>query len=135
MLRTAAVLMLLATSACAYVSRAEFLEVWDEDGDGWPLDDDCRPQDPAFHPYAADPRGDGCDTDCGREPDADADDWPDAADCDRNDGTIYPCSPFEVPGDGIDHDCDRDDGVRQEPCIQADPDYPDVAPIDCTELP
>ena len=44
--------------------------------------------------------GDGCDSDCGMEPDADGDDWPDDNDCGPEDPTIYPCNPDEVDEDG-----------------------------------
>ncbi len=118
-----------ALAGCAYVTRAEFLEVWDEDRDQFPIGEDCAPTDPTIYPGAADPRGDGCDTDCGREPDADGDDWPDAADCGPNDPTIYPCSASEVVGDDVDHDCDGLDGVRLDTCPGTDPDYPDALPL------
>jgi hypothetical protein len=124
-------LPVLALVGCAYVSREEYLSYWDEDEDGWPLDEDCAPTDPAVFPFAADPRGDGCDSDCGEEPDADGDDWPDAADCAPDDPSIFPCSPTEVAGDLTDHDCDGEDSRRSDPCSQADPDYPDVGPVTC----
>ncbi|MFT4624740.1 MAG: hypothetical protein ACI8PZ_003400 [Myxococcota bacterium] len=122
--------VLVATSGCAYVSRAEYQEYWDADGDGYPIDDDCDDGNPEIYPFAADVRGDGCDADCGEEPDDDDDDWPNVADCDPGDPTIYPCSPEEKPGDGIDHDCDGEDGVRREPCPVEDPDYPDAEPLE-----
>ncbi|MEZ4239340.1 MAG: hypothetical protein R3F59_24935 [Myxococcota bacterium] len=115
---------------CAYVSRDEALEAWDSDGDGWPNDEDCAPDDPMVYPYAYDVRGDGCDTDCGTEDDEDGDDWPDAADCDPADPQKFPCSPYEVDGDGVDYDCDGKDGVRTDTCPGLDPDYPDVGPGD-----
>lgn len=124
-------LLALSLASCAYVTRGEYLQYWDEDGDGWPLEEDCDPTDPQVYPYAPDPRGDGCNSDCGTEPDADGDDWPDAADCDPNDPEIHPCSNAEVAGDGVDNDCDGRDGIRTEPCSQADPDFPDVAPLNC----
>lgn len=118
-------------AGCAYITRDEFLEQWDEDGDGWPTEEDCGPKDPDYYPYAPDIRGDGCDHDCGTEPDRDGDDFPDAADCDPDDPTIYPCSPYEIEGDDIDHDCDTQLGVRTDTCSGADPDYPDVS-VSCT---
>ncbi|MEQ1507373.1 MAG: hypothetical protein ABMB14_34410 [Myxococcota bacterium] len=118
-------LVVAVSSGCAYVSREEYLALWDADGDEWPLDLDCAPDDPAIHPYALDKRGDGCDTDCGTEPDADGDDWPDAADCDPADPSAFPCSPFESLGDaGADLDCDGLDGARTDTCPGLDPDFP-----------
>ncbi len=131
--RDAALLVFLSLGGCAYVTRAEYLEYWDEDGDGWPVSEDCAPKDPDVYPYAPDPRGDGCDSDCGMEPDADGDDWPDAADCGPQDPDIHPCSGSEVPGDGVDHDCDGFDGVRNDTCPGLDPDYPEALPLDCKE--
>ncbi len=122
---------LLALVGCAYVSREEYLAYWDEDGDGWPLDEDCAPDREDIFPFAADPRGDGCDSDCGAEPDADGDDWPDAADCDPDDPEVHPCSSAEVAGDQVDHDCDGEDGRRTDPCPSGDPDFPDVEPMTC----
>ena len=124
--------VLLALTGCAYVSRAEYQEYWDADGDGYPLDDDCDDDNPDIYPFAADVRGDGCDADCGAEPDDDGDDWPNVADCDPADPDIHPCSAAEQPGDGVDSDCDGLDGVRSTPCPTEDPDYPDAEPIgDC----
>lgn len=112
--------------SCAYVTKDEYLEVWDADGDGWPLDEDCAPDNPDVYPYAPDVRGDGCDADCGMETDSDGDDWPDAADCGPDDPTIHPCSDTEQPGDDIDHDCDGFDTVRADACATSDPDFPDA---------
>jgi hypothetical protein len=126
-----AVAMVVATSAwapsCAYVTEEEARLAWDSDSDGWPDDDDCRPDDGDYHKYAYDLRGDGCDHDCGTEPDADGDDWPDAADCDPQDPEKFPCSPFEGTQDGgADYDCDGLDGVRDDDCPGLDPDFPEV---------
>jgi hypothetical protein len=123
--------MLIGLSGCAYVSRAEYQEFWDSDGDGYPLDEDCDDNNRDIYPYALDVRGDGCDADCGAEADDDNDDWPNASDCDPGDPDIYPCSDAEVPGDGIDHDCDGTDGVRPDtlPCPTEDPGYPEAEPI------
>ena len=113
----------------------EFDQYWDKDGDGWSLDQDCDDENAEIHPYAADLRGDGCDADCGLEPDEDGDDWPDAADCDPADADAYPCSPNEVDGDGIDHDCDGFDGVRTDPCPAADPDFDNSPEDPCADSP
>jgi hypothetical protein len=117
--------LLTLLSGCAYVTRQEFLDQWDTDGDGWPDDEDCAPRDKNVYPYAPDVRGDGCDSDCGTELDTDGDDFPDAADCGPEDPDIFPCSPAEIDGDDIDHDCDAATTVRTAPCDGADPDYPD----------
>lgn len=128
-------------TGCFYVSNKEFEEAWDRDGDRWPLgedgdpDADCAPADPNIHPFAADPRGDGCDSDCGRELDSDDDDFPDDADCAPDDPTIYPCAP-DVEGDDEDSDCDGFDTPRTDECLGIDPSFPDAEPIaieDCPE--
>jgi hypothetical protein len=115
----------VSMSGCVYVTKSEYESYWDQDGDGWPLDDDCNDQNASVYPHAPDLRGDGCDADCGRESDVDGDDWPDPADCDADDPTIYPCSPEEVEGDGIDHDCDGHDSIRVDTCRGNDPDFVD----------
>jgi len=115
----------MALAGCVYVTKAEFESYWDQDGDGWPLDDDCDDQNPDIFPGAPDLRGDGCDADCGREPDMDGDDWPDLADCNAEDPLIHPCSDEEVAGDGIDHDCDGHDEIRADACRGTDPDFVD----------
>ena len=33
---------LVLLSSCVYVTKAEFDEYWDADGDGWPLGEDCN---------------------------------------------------------------------------------------------
>jgi len=132
---TAGMLVLLsALSGCFYVSNDAFLKAWDQDGDGWPLgepgdpDADCAPFNRDIFPFAPDRRGDGCDSDCGRETDTDGDDYPDDADCDPQDPTIYPCAP-EDESDGIDSDCDGNDGARTDECLGLDPSFPDAQPI------
>lgn len=128
MVRSWASLLFLALGACAYVSKGEFDDQWDKDGDHWPIGQDCAddPTDPTsvrVHPYAADLRGDGCDADCGTGADADGDDWPDDADCNPTDPTIFPCSGSEVAGDDVDSDCDGKDGIRADTCPGWDPDF------------
>lgn len=131
-------IILLMLGGCPWVTEEEYDQYWDSDGDGWGIDEDCAPNDARIYPYAADVRGDGCDSDCGMEADADGDDWPDDADCDPNDATVYPCSLHETQGDDKDSDCDGDpDRVRTEPCLDGDPDFPDAEAIvvdDCPYL-
>ncbi len=86
--------MLLWLAGCTYISQSEFDELyWDADGDSWSFEEDCDDNNPNIYPGAPDMRGDGCDADCGAEPDFDQDDWPDDADCDPQDPDTYPCSP------------------------------------------
>lgn len=124
-------LVVLATllAGCPYVTKEEYDDWWDQDGDTWGIDEDCAPEDPDIHPYAGDVRGDGCDADCGLELDSDGDDWPDDADCHPNDPTAYPCAPGEKVGDEIDTDCDGslNESTDRE-CLGADPDFP-AAPV------
>jgi hypothetical protein len=100
------------------MSRERVDELYDQDGDGWGVDEDCNDENAAIHPFAADVRGDGCDADCGEEADADGDDWPDDADCAPQDPAIYPCAT-DTDGDGTDSDCDGEDGPRTLPCNSA----------------
>jgi len=139
-------LLMLAMTGCAYMSRDQYDELFDQDGDGWGVDEDCNDLEAEIHPFAPDVRGDGCDADCGREPDADGDDWPDDADCAPDDASIFPCNPDEADGDGVDSDCDGSDGVRESDCSDEvgfdpehglDPDFPPAAdaPGDVTQRP
>ena len=121
-------LALIVVSGCGYVSKSDFLDHWDGDGDGWPLGEDCDDDNPDVYPFAPDVRGDGCDADCGREPDSDCDDWPDATDCDPNVAEAYPCNGSEQEGDGFDQDCDGFDGIRNDECPYGDPDFQDWDP-------
>ena len=130
-LLTVALCVLLA--GCVYVTRAEYDDFWDADGDGWPLDEDCDDNNPDVYPFAPDRRGDGCDADCGRELDTDGDDWPDLADCVANDPEYFPCSPFDVDGDGEDQDCDGEVTKRTDDCPTDDPDFEDAPVLDCGE--
>lgn len=125
--------LVLLISGCAYVTEDEFLATWDQDGDSWPVGEDCV-DDPAENgatvfPFAADVRGDGCDADCSRTADADGDDWPDDADCNPTDATIFPCSDAEVADDDVDSDCDGKDGARLDTCLGWDPDFEQSAQV------
>lgn len=128
--------LVFALTGCAYMTKDEFLDAWDQDGDGWPVGEDCNDDPDAdgatVFPYAADVRGDGCDADCGMTLDSDGDDWPDDSDCGPSDAHVYPCSVHEVPGDGIDSDCDGHDEARADVCAGLDPDFApeEQAPID-----
>lgn len=130
-MRHVAVFALMWVVGCVYVTRDEFEQFWDADEDGWALDQDCDDTNRDIYPFAPDLRGDGCDADCGREPDADNDDWPDVADCDPADPDAHPCSTAEVDGDGIDHDCDGLDTARTDSCPTGDPDFDDAPELDC----
>ena len=98
---------------------------FDFDGDGWDDEDDCEPDDPAVHPEADDPYGDGEDTDCdGLDGvDADRDGYPvedgeytgayTAWDCNDANAHIHPGAEDFV-GDEIDNNCDGPDGLDQD---------------------
>lgn len=119
MSRWITVLLVCSLAGCAYMSRDRFDELYDKDGDGWGVDEDCNDENASIHPFAPDVRGDQCDADCGRELDSDGDDWPDDADCNPDDPDIFPCNPDEADGDGVDSDCDGQDGVRELDCNDA----------------
>ena len=129
--RLLTVALCISLAGCVYVTRAEYDDFWDADGDGWPLDEDCDDNDPDVYPFAPDLRGDGCDADCGEELDSDGDDWPDLADCGPNDPDSHPCSTAEVDGDGVDNDCDGRDAIRTDDCPNADPDFEDAPVLEC----
>jgi hypothetical protein len=122
MRRALALLIALGLTGCPYMSKAQFDEYWDNDADTYGVDEDCDDTNEYVHPYAYDFRGDGCDADCGTEPDADGDDWPDAADCAPEDATIYPCAVEASETDGVDQDCDGLDTTRSGGCTSTDPD-------------
>ncbi len=123
-------------AGCLWVTRAQYEEAWDKDGDGWGLEQDCDDDNPDVHPHAPDHRGDGCDADCGTAPDGDGDDWPDDADCAPDDPTAYPCSREESAHPDV--DCDGLPGISRPvgDCdgARGDPSHPAGAsvPLDPT---
>lgn len=139
-MRLSAVLFVPLVAGCLWVTEEEVEQSWDKDGDGWGLGQDCNDGNAAIHPFAPDWRGDGCDADCGSEPDADGDDWPDDNDCAPSDPTIFPCNT--VANGDVDVDCDGLPGVSRPEgdCDSArpDPDFPTTtAPIEsgaCTVI-
>ncbi len=130
-MQRALTIALLILSSCAYVSKAEYDEYYDFDGDGWPIGEDCDDNNGDIFPFAPDLRGDGCDADCGEEPDTDGDDWPDVADCEPNNPDVFPCSGNEVDADNTDSDCDGLDSARTDVCPTADPDFEDAPELAC----
>ena len=133
MLRWISPLIVFSLAGCGYMTQKRYDELWDWDEDGFGVGEDCNDAEPEIYPWAPDVRGDGCDADCGKEPDADGDDWPDDADCAPDDPDVFPCNPAETDNDGVDSDCDGNDGVRTIACSDApgidqnhglDPDFP-----------
>ena len=117
----------LGLAGCPYMTKSEFDEAWDNDGDGFGIDEDCDDTRAWIYPGAPDFRGDGCDADCGVELDTDGDDWPDDSDCAVEDPDIFPCAP-ETVGDGLDSDCGgatledpEGDDIRETGCRGEDP--------------
>jgi len=91
----------------------------DSDGDGWPDDDDCVPDDATVYPGAAEVWYDGVDQDCLGDSDYDQDhDGFLAAeiggdDCLDTRADVYPGAP-ETWYDGLDGDCAGDDDFDQD---------------------
>lgn len=124
-------LLLSLGNGCIWVSKGTYDELWDKDGDQWPFgtdaESDCNDDNADMYPYAPDYRGDGCDADCGMEPDDDGDDWPNDADCAPDDASIFPCSTMDVGAPTVDVDCDGKPGISRPEgdCdyAAADPDW------------
>ena len=83
-----AVLLVPLVAGCLWVTTDEVDQSYDKDSDGWGLGEDCNDGNDQVYPFAPDWRGDGCDADCNKEPDADGDDWPDDTDCAPDDGSL-----------------------------------------------
>ncbi len=93
----------------------------DLDGDGFTADEgDCDDTDASVHPGARDVCEDGVDANCdgtdicdpilNEAPDADGDGYDVRFDCNDDDPTIHPGAEEDVCPDGIDQDCDGEDG-------------------------
>ncbi len=97
---------------CTQLGTATVSSVYfDADGDGYtPAQGDCEDTDPAVHPGAPDPVGDGVDQNCDGPDGVDADGDGSlaipsgGADCDDGDPSVFP-GAAEVC-DGLDQDCD-----------------------------
>ncbi len=109
--------MLLLLFACADVDWGKDPAEGDFDQDGWTgVQGDCANDDPTYHPEAADPAGDGLDTDCDGVDGADGDGDHHLSvasggdDCDDADRDAFPGAPERW--NGRDDDCD---GCVDEP--------------------
>ncbi len=116
----------------------------DRDGDGWPDDEDCDPDDPYVHPGMDDIPYNGVDDDCGGDgdlTDVDGDGYDGGSegdDCNDNNADISPGAP-EICYDGLDNDCsgnedtqdcDEDGFDRLDECNDEDPTiHPDATEI------
>lgn len=71
---------------------------------------DIAPED--VHPGASDAVYDGTDADCsgGTDFDKDGDTYPSCEDCNDDDASIYPSDTPEIWYNGVDENCDRNDG-------------------------
>ncbi len=121
MLFSLLVLCLLVVSGCAPTLNRDrgddddATSGGDADGDNWAVPLDCDDDNPSTHPGAAE-ICDGEDNDCDGEiddgvelTDEDGDGYTCADDCDDSDPNINPAE-MEIPGNGIDEDCDGQDG-------------------------
>ncbi len=88
---------------------------FDQDGDGFPLEEDCDDEDPAVYPGAGDAWYDGIDSDCAGNDDfdQDGDGFTVDVDCDDADAAINPHA-HDTWYDGIDTNCDGADDFDQD---------------------
>ena len=135
---SASALLVFFGLSCAYITKDEFKDQWDADGDGWPADEgDCNDNDADINPGAPDRRGDGCDADCGTTLDSDNDDWPDDNDCEPDNPDAYPCAVEDEDDTAIDYDCDGDPKTSRTDICNTDPpglngaDAPTISAEDC----
>ena len=94
----------------------------DNDGDGWPEDEDCDDWRPDVYPGAVEVACDGVDNDCdgqylADDQDNDGDGYsPCLGDCDDTDANFGP-GAWEIECDALDQDCDGEDA-----CVPGDDD-------------
>ena len=83
---------------------------FDQDEDGFSLEEDCDDSNPEIHPDAEDFWYDGIDQNCDGKDDFDQDEdgFSLEKDCDDEDADIHPHSE-EIHSDGVDQDCDGED--------------------------
>ena len=116
------IIAILAFSLCVLAGSVTlFASVYDYDSDGVTDANDCAPADPAIHPGAPDPVGDGIDTNCDgvdgikgvtgqrSAADNDGDGYPAPRDCNDHNSRVHP-GAVDRPRNMIDENCDGLDG-------------------------